>query len=76
MITAPKFGLFTLGVNSPGDTVDLRLLLRRRQARAASRAPEENNAPEIGDVTASPTIGEGPLQVSFTAAATDEDEDD
>ena len=35
----------------------------------------ENEAPVLGDVTATPTSGFAPLPVAFTAAATDADED-
>jgi PKD repeat protein len=71
----PAFGLFTLGVNSGGGRP--RFDYFSVDGSTGCEEPEPENAPPvIGDVTASPTIGTGPLQVDFTAAATDADGDD
>jgi PKD repeat protein len=70
----PDFGLFTLGVSSPGGTAVFDYFAVNGET--GCEPAEENTAPVLGDVTASPTVGVGPLEVDFTAAATDADDDD
>jgi len=74
-MAAPKIGLFTLGVNSPGGTAIFDYFSVNGNT-GCEEPPPDNRPPVIGDVTATPTIGFGPLAVDFTATATDADEDD
>ena len=71
---APRFGLFTLGVNNPGGTVTFDYLKVDGQL-GCEEPPPENTPPVIGAVTASPSSGFGPLQVAFGVTATDADGD-
>ena len=73
-MAAPKFGLFTLGVNSPGATVVFDYFSVNGQT-GCEEPPPENEPPVIESATASPTSGFGPLQVDFAVSATDADGD-
>jgi PKD repeat protein/glucose/arabinose dehydrogenase len=70
---APRFGLFTLGVNSPGGTIVFDYF--SVDGETGCEPGEENEAPVIGAATATPSSGFAPLPVDFTAEATDADED-
>ncbi len=71
----PAFGIFTLGVNSGGGTA--RFEYFSLDGSTGCEEPEpENRAPVIEDVTATPTAGFAPLEVDFTAEATDADGDE
>ena len=64
-MAAPKFGLFTQGVQQPGDTVTFEYFSVDGDARAARRPEPENSAPAIESATATPTSGFAPLTVEF-----------
>jgi cytochrome c len=71
----PAFGIFTLGVNSGGGRP--RFDYFSLDGSTGCEEPEpENRAPVIEDVTATPTAGFAPLEVDFTAEATDADGDE
>ena len=72
-MAAPKFGLFTLGVNSPGATVVFDYF--SVNGSTGCTAEPENRPPVINAANASPSIGFGPLNVDFTVDATDADDD-
>ncbi len=74
-MVAPRFGLFTLGVNSPGGEVVFDYFSVDGETGCPGEEPE-NAAPVLGDVTATPTSGLAPLEVDFAAAATDADDDE
>jgi cytochrome c len=73
-MVAPRFGLFTQGVNSGGGEVVFDYFAVDGQT--GCEPGEENEPPVLGDVTADPTSGFAPLPVDFTADATDADEDE
>jgi cytochrome c len=75
-MTAPSFGLFTLGVTSGGGTAHFDYLDVDGDRGGCEPPPPTNQAPQIQSATASPTIGLAPLPVNFTAAATDPDAGD
>ncbi len=72
---APRFGLFTQGVSSPGGTVTFDHFSVDGETGCPGEEPE-NEAPVLADPTATPTSGFAPLPVAFTASATDADEDE
>ena len=74
-MAAPKFGLFTLGVTSPGGEVMFDYFAVDGE-RGCGEEPPDNAPPVLGDVTATPTSGFAPLPVEFTADATDADGDE
>jgi cytochrome c len=74
-MAAPRFGLFTLGVNSGGGTAHFEYFSVDGSTGCPGQEPE-NRAPVIDAASADPSIGFGPLDVDFTVEATDPDEDD
>jgi cytochrome c len=74
-MAAPKFGLFTLGNNSPGANVVFDYFSVDGSTGCEEPEPE-NRPPVIQDATASPSSGFAPLQVAFSVTATDADTDD
>ena len=74
--TAPKFGVFALGVQAAGagKTVTFDYFKVNGQAGCGSGGPV-NASPVITSATASNTAGIAPLATTFTAAATDADND-
>ena len=74
-MAAPKFGLFTLGVNSPGANVVFDYFSVDGSTGCEEPEPE-NRPPVIQDAAASPSSGFAPLQVAFSVTATDADTDD
>ena len=71
----PAFGIFTLGVNSGGGTARFEYFSLDGNAGECEEPEPENAPPVIADVTASPETGFAPLEVDFTVAASDADED-
>ncbi|HWK28422.1 MAG TPA: ThuA domain-containing protein [Solirubrobacter sp.] len=74
--TAPRFGLYTLGVQDAGagDTVTFDYF----KVNGSTGCPGDgggNTAPVITTAAATPTAGFAPLQVTLNAAATDADGD-
>ena len=74
-MAAPKFGLFTLGVNSPGGTAHFEYFSVDGSKGCPGQEPV-NRAPVIDSASADPSIGFGPLEVGFNVAASDPDEDE
>jgi cytochrome c len=73
-MASPMFGLFTLGVNSPGGTVGFEYF--KVDGETGCPPPEpENRAPVIQSANASVTTGFGPLAVNFSVAASDPEND-
>jgi PKD repeat protein len=74
-MVAPRFGLFTQGVNSPGGEVVFDYFALDGDRGCPGEEPE-NEAPVIDSATASPTVGLAPLPVEFSAEASDADGDE
>jgi cytochrome c len=74
-MVAPRFGIFTQGVDSGGGEVVFDYF-EVDGKRGCEDPGEENEAPVLGAVTADPTSGFAPLPVEFTSDATDADEDE
>ena len=75
--TAPKFGLYTLGVQAAGHrrkTVSFDYFKVNGSTGCGGTGPT-NATPVISSATATPTSGFAPLATSFSAAATDADGD-
>src|SRR5262245_7281827 len=70
----PSFGLFTQGGSSGGATVNFEYFA----LDGATGCPpvDENRPPAVDEISASPTIGFGPLPVEFDVTASDPDEGD
>jgi cytochrome c len=73
-MASPRFGLFTLGVNSGGGTA--RFDYFTVDGAEPCEPPDENAPPVIGSVSAEPATGFAPHEVSFDVDATDADEGD
>ncbi|MEY2426808.1 MAG: cytochrome c, partial [Actinomycetota bacterium] len=73
--TNAPFGLFTLGVQIADRVVGFEYLKVDGSTGCPPTEPE-NNAPVIGDISATPSSGFAPLAVSFAVTASDEDDDD
>jgi len=75
--TGARFGLFTLGAQpvGAGKTVTFDYFKVNGQAGCGGGEEPTNASPVITSATASPTVGMAPLATSFTAAATDADND-
>jgi cytochrome c len=71
----PRFGLFTLGVNSGGGRVAFDYFAVDGSTGCPDPDPE-NSPPTIESATAEPSIGFAPLGVQFSAAASDADGDE
>jgi cytochrome c len=71
---SPSFGLFTQGGSSGGATVNFEYFA----VDGETGCPQEpdNEAPVIDEISASPTVGFGPLAVDFDVTASDPDEGD
>ena len=74
-MAAPKFGLFTLGVNSAGGTAHFEYFSVDGSTGCPGQEPQ-NRAPVIDAANADPSIGFGPLDVGFSVEASDPDEDE
>jgi PKD repeat protein len=74
-MAAPRHGLFTLGVNSPGGVVEFEYFSVDGSTGCPPEEPD-NTAPVIESATAEPTSGFAPLEVRFDVEATDADEGD
>ena len=74
-MAAPKFGLFTLGVNSAGGTAHFEYFSVDGSTGCPGQEPQ-NQPPVIDAASADPSIGFGPLEVGFSVEASDPDEDE
>ena len=74
-MVAPRFGLYTQGVQQEGDTVTFEYFGVNGDTTGCPPT-DENNPPTIESVTATPTSGFAPLNVSFDVEASDEDGDE
>ena len=74
-MAAPKFGLYTQGVQQAGDTVTFEYFSVDGDSTGCPPT-DENEPPTIESVTATPTSGFAPLSVKFDVTASDEDDDD
>ena len=72
-MAAPKFGLFTAGVNSSGQSATFDYF--KVNGSTGCSGGGGDTSPVITSATATPTAGFAPLQVAFAAAATDADND-
>jgi type 1 glutamine amidotransferase/regulation of enolase protein 1 (concanavalin A-like superfamily) len=72
-MTAPKFGVFTAGVNSSGQTATFDYF--KVNGSTGCSGGGGNTSPVITTATATPTAGFAPLNVAFNAAASDADND-
>ena len=70
----PQFGLFTLGVNSPGGQV-LFDYFSVNGSTGCEEPPPTNRRPVIESASATPSTGFAPLEVDFAVTAADPDED-
>jgi PKD repeat protein/glucose/arabinose dehydrogenase len=73
-MSAPSFGLFTLGVQSPGPEVGFEYFALDGEIECGGGG--DNTPPAIDSLAATPTAGFAPLEVSFEAEATDADGDE
>ncbi len=73
-MVAPKFGLYTAGVNNSNQTATFDYFKVNGSA-GCSGGGGGNTPPVITTATATPTAGFAPLQVAVAAAATDADGD-
>jgi PKD repeat protein len=75
-MVAPKFGLYTQGVQQSGDTVTFEYFAVNGDSTGCPPTEPENTAPAITEATATPTTGYAPLPVQFAVTATDDDDDE
>ncbi len=74
-MVAPKFGLYTQGVQQAGDTVTFEYFSVDGDSTGCPPV-DENEPPAIEAISATPTSGFAPLAVKFDVTASDEDDDD
>ena len=73
---APKFGLYTLGVQTAGAGANVSFdYFKVNGSTGCGAAAARQTPPVITSATATPTAGFAPLATAFTAAATDADSD-
>ena len=72
-MSAPSFGIYTLGVQTSGTEVGFDYFALNGEIDCA---PSENNPPTIDSFEATPTAGFAPLEVEFSAEASDADDDE
>jgi PKD repeat protein len=73
--TNAAFGLFTLGVQIADRVVGFEYF-KVDGSTGCPPTEEENNAPVISEISATPSTGFAPLPVQFAVTASDEDDDD
>jgi regulation of enolase protein 1 (concanavalin A-like superfamily) len=74
-MTNPDFGLFTLGVQIADRVVGFEYF-KVDGSTGCPPQEEENNAPTVTEISATPSTGFAPLPVNFAVTASDEDDDD